>query len=276
MNQSSVDQYRVFGNPIKQSRSPAIHQAFAKSTSQNLSYESQLVALDAFAETIAQFMASGGKGANITVPFKEQALALCDTLSERARLAAAVNTLTFKNGKIYGDNTDGLGLVQDLLRHQVKLKGCKILLLGAGGAAKGVILPLLAQAPTSIVIANRTVSKAEKLCQQFNSEKLSACSFEEASQAQYDVIINATSASLSGSVPPISADLINANVVCYDMVYGKGLTPFLSWAQQLHAAQIIDGLGMLVGQAAESFNIWRGVMPETENVLVSLRQSIDA
>ncbi|NQY64639.1 MAG: shikimate dehydrogenase [Alteromonadaceae bacterium] len=270
-----MDQYRVYGNPIKQSRSPFIHTAFAKSTNQELCYLSELVPLDTFAQTIRQFVLEGGKGANITVPFKEQALALCDQLSERARLAGAVNTLSFRNGNIIGDNTDGLGLVKDLLQNKVDIEEANILLLGAGGAAKGVILPLLEQAPSLIVIANRTVSKAQSLCRQFNSEKLSACGFEQIDKIHYDIVINATSASLSGSVPPIAERLIHSDTVCYDMVYGQGLTPFLEWAKQLGSKKLIDGLGMLVGQAAESFNLWRGVMPETEQVLQNLRTSLE-
>ena len=274
-----MDQYRVFGNPIKQSRSPFIHQFFAKATDQQLNYQSELVALDGFDEKIKRFMSEQGKGANITVPFKEQALAICDQLSERARLAGAVNTLSFIDGQILGDNTDGLGLVQDLQRNNVKLKNSRILLLGAGGAAKGVILPLLEHHPQMIVVANRTVSKAESICKQFNvnknNSKLTACGFDDVVN-DFDIIINATSASLSGQVPSIPAHIINADVVCYDMVYGRELTPFLMWAKEQGADNLIDGLGMLVGQAAESFAIWRGVTPEVELVMTSLRKSLAA
>lgn len=269
-----MDQYRVFGNPIKQSRSPFIHQSFAKATKQELNYQSQIAELDGFTSAINAFIAQGGKGANITVPFKEQALEISDELSDRARLAGAVNTLSFKNDKIYGDNTDGEGLVQDLLRNKVALENSRILLLGAGGAAKGVILPLLAQSPTSIVIANRTVSKAEALIEQFNDNRLTACGFEQVSGKPYDVIINATSASLSGKLPAISASAISQNTVCYDMVYGKELTPFLVWAKAQGTSKIIDGIGMLVGQAAVSFTIWRGVKPEVETVIEQLKASL--
>jgi shikimate dehydrogenase len=267
-----MDQYLVYGNPIKQSRSPYIHQSFAITTQQSLTYQSQFVELDAFSTTVQEFIAAGGKGANVTAPFKEQALLLCEELSERAKHAGAVNTLSFHNGKVYGDNTDGLGLVQDLLRNNVALKNSNILILGAGGAAKGVILSLLEQQPNSITIANRTVSKAEKLCQQFQSNKLSYCGFEQTANKTFDIIINATSASLTGNLPPISAELINSNVVCYDMVYAKDLTPFLTWAKEQGASHIIDGLGMLVGQAAESFFIWRKVKPEVESVISNLRK----
>jgi len=271
MDQLLMDKYCVFGNPIAHSRSPFIHQSFAKLTEQTLTYEACFVELNDFTKAINDFIKQGGKGANITVPFKEEALKIADELSERARLAGAVNTLSFSNGKIYGDNTDGEGLVQDLLRNNVQLEKSRILLLGAGGAARGVILPLLAQNPDSIVIANRTVSKAESLVEQFNNSKLSSSGFEQASDQIYDIIINATSASLSGKLPAISTSTVTNNTVCYDMVYGKDLTPFLVWAKAQGAKKIIDGLGMLVGQAAESFTIWRGVKPEVETVIEQLK-----
>lgn len=269
-----MDQYRVFGNPIKQSRSPAIHKKFAIQTKQQLNYEAELVALQEFSQIVKNFVLTGGKGANVTVPFKEQALELCDVLSDRAHLAGAVNTLSIIDGKLHGDNTDGLGLVQDLLDNDVSLENSRILLLGAGGAARGVILPLLEQSVSQLVLANRTVSKAQNLCQQFSDDRFIACGFEEIEIQDYEVIINATSASLSGAVPPISEQLIGKDTVCYDMVYSKGLTPFLEWAKQSQAKQVIDGLGMLVGQAAESFNIWRGVKPNAANVLLQLRQEL--
>jgi len=269
-----MDQYRVIGNPIKQSRSPFIHQSFAKATKQDLNYLTHLVELDGFSDAITAFIAQGGKGVNVTVPFKEQALQVSDELSERARLAGAVNTLSFNNGKIYGDNTDGEGLVQDLLRNKVQLENKRILLLGAGGAAKGVILPLLAQKPANIVIANRTLTKAEDLIKQFNDSRLNACGFEQTSGKIYDVIINATSASLSGKLPPIPASTISKNTVCYDMVYGKIQTPFLAWAKSHGAAKTIDGVGMLVGQAAVSFHIWRGVKPDVAGVIEQLKLSL--
>ncbi len=269
-----MDQYRVFGNPIKQSRSPFIHQTFAQNTNQVLNYETKLAGLNDFKRAIANFIDQGGKGANVTVPFKEQALEISDELSDRAHLAGAVNTLTFKNGKIYGDNTDGEGLVQDLLRNNVQIESSRILLLGAGGAAKGVILPLLAQNPSRVVIANRTVSKADALIEQFHDKRLSACGFEETSDKIYDVIINATSASLSGKLPAISASVITEHTACYDMVYGKELTPFLDWASAQGAGKVIDGVGMLVSQAAVSFAIWRDVKPEVESVIALLKRPL--
>ena len=276
MTPNNPDQYRVFGNPIEHSRSPFIHHAFAKQTDQNINYQKKLVALDGFSSAVTAFIKQNGRGANITVPFKEQALTLADELSDRARLAGAVNMLTFENGKIFGDNTDGEGLVQDLMRNKVSLSKSRILLLGAGGAAKGVILPLLAQNPESITVANRTQSKAEQLCQHFADKRVTASSFLDLADKQFDLIINATSASLSGGLPAISETVINNTVTCYDMVYGKDETPFLKWAKKQGAANIIDGLGMLVGQAAVSFAIWRGVTPETLPVIENLRKSFES
>jgi len=261
-----MDQYRVFGNPIKHSRSPEIHAMFAAQTGQTLEYKTHFSELDAFESDIQQFIEQGGKGANVTVPFKERALAMCESLTDRARLAGAVNTLSFINGKIHGDNTDGQGLVLDLLNNNVVLEGASILLLGAGGAAKGVVLPLLNQSPSKITVANRTVSKAIAIANSIDSKCISGAGFEDV-KAEYDVIINATSASLSGGKLPIADEVIGNAKACYDMVYGETLTPFLEKAKALSVDKYIDGLGMLVGQAAEAFSIWRGVMPEIDPVL---------
>lgn len=270
-----MDQYLVYGNPIKQSKSPFIHTAFAKETHQNIEYKSQLAELDGFKQAVEVFIKDGGKGANVTAPFKEEAMELCDVLSEHAKFSGAVNTLTFKNGKIYGDTTDGVGLVNDLLSNQVVLENSRILLLGAGGASKGVVLPLLNQKPKHLTIANRTVSKAEAIAQQYDEQPVNAMSFDDANQQEFDVIINATSAGLSGNGVPISEKIITKHTVCYDMTYGKELTPFLEMAKTLNAKKVIDGLGMLVGQAAESFYIWRGIRPETDNVLNQLRAELN-
>jgi shikimate dehydrogenase len=269
-----MDQYRVFGNPIKQSRSPFIHQQFAAQTHELLNYQSEFVELGAFDSAVKQLIKIGGKGANVTAPFKEEAMALCDYLSERAQLAGAVNTLSFIEGKIWGDTTDGDGLVNDLLANNVKLSDQRILLLGAGGAAKGVVLPLLEQNPAKLVIANRTVSKAQTISEQYPEQPISSCSFEQVIEQSFDVIINATSAGLNGQALPISEQVIKPNVTCYDMTYGKELTPFLQVAKQQDAAKLIDGLGMLVGQAAVSFNIWRKVKPDTQSVLTLLRKEM--
>lgn len=274
MTQQTPDQYRVFGNPIEHSRSPDIHHIFASKSQQSINYQKQLVDIGGFSNAVADFINQDGKGANVTVPFKEEALALADELSERASLAGAVNTLTFKDGKIFGDNTDGEGLVQDLITNNVILNESKVLLLGAGGAARGVLLPLLAQNPRSIVIANRTVSKADILSQHFADSRITTSSYENLAKQDFDIIINATSASLSGDLPPIPSIIINNNVVCYDMVYGKSDTPFLQWAKEKGAIKTIDGLGMLVGQAAVSFSIWRGVTPQVQPVIDKLRVSL--
>lgn len=270
-----MDQYRVFGNPIKQSRSPFIHQSFAKLTQQDLNYEIQFAEVDDFARSVQELIAQGGKGANVTAPFKEQAMAMCDELTEHAKFSGAVNTLTFKNGKIYGDTTDGVGLVNDLLMHDVELENSNVLLLGAGGASKGVVLPLLNQKIKSLTIANRTVSKAQAIADQYTNQPINACSYEEANTQSFDLIINATSAGLTGGGVPISSNLITTTTVCYDMTYGKSLTPFLQKAQKRNAKQVIDGLGMLVGQAAESFYIWRNVRPSVDDVIVKLKATFD-
>jgi len=270
-----MDQYLVYGNPIKQSKSPVIHTEFAKETNQNIEYKIKFAELDAFEEAVKAFINIGGKGANVTAPFKEEAMAMCDELSEHAKFSGAVNTLTFKNGKIYGDTTDGVGLVNDLLSQNVKLENSRILLLGAGGASKGVVLPLLHQSPKQLTIANRTVSKAEAIALQYPKQPIQAMSFEDANEQEFDLIINATSAGLSGSGVPISAKIITPNTVCYDMTYGKALTPFLKMATELKAKKVIDGLGMLVGQAAESFYLWRGVRPKTDKILTLLREELN-
>ncbi|TRX58170.1 shikimate dehydrogenase [Thalassomonas sp. M1454] len=266
-----MDKYLVLGNPIAQSRSPSIHQLFAKQTDQNIAYDKQLVELDNFNNHINTLIAQGIKGVNVTMPFKEQALAISDQLSDRAELAGAVNTLSFVDGKIFGDNTDGVGLVNDLKSQQVEFQGKRILLLGAGGAARGVLLPLLSENPALLCIANRTVSKAESLVATIKDSRAQAISFAQTQEFDFDIIINATSTSLSADIPPISSQCISINTVCYDMVYSKEETTFLKWCRAHGAKQVIDGLGMLVGQAAESFRIWRGVMPDIAPVLANLR-----
>jgi shikimate dehydrogenase len=269
-----MDQYLVYGNPIDHSRSPCIHLAFSRQTEQAIRYKKQLVELDGFQQAVEAFVAQGGKGANVTAPFKEQAMALCDELTERAKLSGAVNTLIIKNGKIFGDTTDGIGLVNDLLANDIVLKNQRVLLLGAGGAAKGVILPLLEQNVKQLTIANRTVSKAQIIVEQYKNHPFNACSFDEANQQQFDVIINATSAGLSGNGVPIADKLITPETSCYDMTYGKTLSPFLQKAAQQNAKKVVDGLGMLVQQAAASFYIWRGVKPDSHDVLEKLRKEM--
>ncbi|MGZ8290456.1 MAG: shikimate dehydrogenase [Telluria sp.] len=268
-----TDRYCVIGNPVGHSRSPAIHAAFAAQTGQQLSYDTCLAPLDGFAATVRRLLASGYRGANVTVPFKIEAAALADTLTERARAAGAVNTLTFSDGRIAGDNTDGAGLVNDILRNAgVPIHGKRVLLLGAGGAARGVILPLLEQAPAELVIANRTLATAEALVRQFGSPLMHACEFGRLAGA-FDIVINATSASLAGDLPPMPAETFCQETLALDMMYGKQPTVFMEFAAR-HKATVRDGLGMLVEQAAEAFATWRGVRPETRGVLLHMRSSL--
>ena len=269
-----MDQYRVFGNPIAQSKSPFIHQSFAAQSQCLLNYQSELVELGQFEKAVNNLIANNGKGANVTAPFKEQAFAMCDELSEKAKLAGAVNTLIFTKGIIYGDTTDGIGLVNDLLRHQVILQDSHILLLGAGGAAKGVVQALLDKAPKSLTIANRTLSKAEAIAEQYPNKPIKAVTFSDTEHSQFDIIINATSAGLSGDSLPISNNTIENANTCYDMVYGKKPTAFLQQARLLGVEHVIDGLGMLVGQAAASFQLWTDINPEVEPILKSLREQL--
>lgn len=272
--------YCVFGNPIAHSKSPLIHAAFAQQTGEAISYERRLAPLDGFALAARSFAAEGGRGANVTVPFKLDACALATELTPRAKAAGAVNTLRFEADAILGDNTDGAGLVADIVRNAgVSLAGKRILLLGAGGAARGVVLPLLEQGPKMIVIANRTVATAEALVTQFadavqHDGQLQACGFEQA-QGRFDVIINATSASLAGDLPPVPAGVFGPQTLALDMMYGARPTVFMDFAAS-HGAQVRDGLGMLVEQAAEAFYVWRGVRPQTQQLLAELRAQLDA
>ena len=267
--------YGVFGNPIAHSKSPLIHSLFAKQTQQQISYQPLLAPLDGFPAAVAEFFSSGS-GANVTVPFKEQAFTLADQLSQRARRAKAVNTLIkLDDGHLLGDNTDGAGLVNDLLNNKVVLAGKNILILGAGGAVRGVLEPLLAQHPAEICVVNRTVEKAEQLAREFaDLGSMTACGYDWI-DAPVDIIINGTSASLSGDLPPLADSLIQAGrTVCYDMMYGKDTTVFNQWAQQQGAVRTLDGLGMLVEQAAEAFYLWTGVRPNPQPVLEQLRAQL--
>ncbi len=269
-----MDRYGVFGNPIGHSKSPLIHSLFAAQTGEPLSYDALLAPLDDFAGFARTFFAEG-RGGNVTVPFKEEAYRLADELSERARRAGAVNTLKkLDDGRLLGDNTDGAGLVRDLtVNAGLDLANKRILLLGAGGAVRGVLEPLLAERPQSLTIANRTVEKAEQLAREFaDLGPVAACGFDWISES-VDVIINGTSASLAGELPAISPSLIQpGHTVCYDMMYGKETTAFNRWAAEHGAARCIDGLGMLVEQAAEAFYLWRGVRPDSAPVLAELRR----
>lgn len=229
-----------------------------------------------FIEAAKAFFADDGKGCNVTLPFKEDAYQFASRLTERAQLAGAVNTLKkLDDGEIIGDNTDGAGLVQDLLQHQVVLEGARILIIGAGGAARGVIKPLLDQKPTSLTITNRTFSKAEELAELFSAYGPVTAKEMNTIAEEFDVIINSTSASLSGELPAISSSVFAANSTSYDMMYGKGDTTFNQWAKQNGAAHAYDGLGMLVGQAAESFMLWRGLRPGAKQILRELRKNLE-
>ncbi|MFO6424679.1 shikimate dehydrogenase [Motilimonas sp. KMU-193] len=270
-----MDKYAVFGHPISHSKSPFIHTLFARQTHEDISYQAIEAPVDDFAGELTRFFASGGKGCNVTLPFKEQAYSAADRLTPRAQLAGAVNTLKLTDdGQIIGDNTDGAGLVQDLKNHHVELKGARILLLGAGGAARGVCGPLLDEQPQSLVIANRTHAKAQLLADLFNQHgAITALAFSDLT-GEFDLIINSTSASLSGELPPISQTLIRPETAVYDMMYGSGDTVFMSWAKQAGARIVLDGLGMLVGQAAESFAVWRGIKPGSKQVMSELRRNL--
>ncbi|MDE2343774.1 MAG: shikimate dehydrogenase [Betaproteobacteria bacterium] len=279
-----MDRYAVMGYPVAHSRSPQIHALFAQATRQPMVYERIGPNPEAFEEAVAQFRLQGGKGLNITLPFKERAYALANRRSARAQAAGAANTLDFQAGDIYADNTDGVGLVRDLERNLgCELLGRNVLLLGAGGAARGVVEPLLAAGVARLVVANRTPSRAKTLLDQLRHsggiapDRMGcclACGLEGIPRDSYDFIINATSGSLSGEVPVLPDWVFGPQALAYDMVYGKGSTPFMTLARENGAARAVDGLGMLVEQAAESFHLWRGVYPETAPVLQLLRAEL--
>lgn len=273
-----VDRYVVIGNPIAHSKSPQIHARFAQQTGEALTYDRLLAPLDGFETTVRSFIASGGRGANVTVPFKLDAFALATERSTRADAAGAVNALTFDGHRIIGDNTDGVGLVRDIVANAgIGIAGRRVLLIGAGGAARGVILPLLEELPAEIIIANRTLATAEELVVRFGQHasarsQISAAPFD-AIGGMFDIVINATSASLSAELPPIPASVFSAQTFAYDMMYGAQPTVFMQRAAS-HGAAVRDGLGMLVEQAAEAFVVWRGVRPETAPVYQWLRSQL--
>lgn len=268
-----TDRYAVIGNPIAHSKSPAIHAAFARQCGQDLTYAAILAPLDGFAAAVAAFRQAGGRGMNVTVPFKLAALELADRPTERARLAGAANTLRFDAEGIFADNTDGIGLVRDIRdRLDFALRGRRILILGAGGAARGAVLPLLEEGPAELAIANRSIDKAAALKTQFAPfGALTVGGFGDFAGGGFDLVINATSASLGAESLRLPAGLFAADALAYDMVYGKGATPFLRDALRLGAGRAADGLGMLVAQAAESFFLWRGLRPDTAPVLALLQ-----
>ena len=265
-----TDRYAVVGNPIAHSKSPLIHAEFARQTGQDMEYAALLAPFDGFAGTVGKFQAEGGKGLNVTVPFKQEAWRLATRLTDRARLAEAANTLKFElDGTILADNTDGAGLVRDIRENLgVGIEGKRVLLLGAGGAARGVLLPLLMQQPGQIAIANRTPEKAIALERLFAAHgPVEGGDYARLAGRRFDIVINATSSSLNNALPPLPPGVFAPGALAYDMMYGKGLTPFLRFARDNGAAHLADGLGMLVEQAAESFFLWRGVRPQTRPVM---------
>src|SRR5690606_6801910 len=271
-----TDRYAVIGNPIAHSKSPEIHMEFARQTDQSLTYERLLAPLDGFVETVEAFRAAGGRGLNVTVPFKEEAFRYATRLTARAEASGAVNTLRFDEQGVLGDNTDGMGLVRDLrANHGITLYGTRMLLLGAGGAARGVIGSLVGEQPERLVIANRTLSKAQDIADSFG-QAIEVMAYDALVTERFDIIINATSASLTAEVPPLPENVYAGARVAYDMVYGAEITPFMARAAQAGCPICLDGLGMLVEQAGESFYLWRNVRPATGPVLALLRASLHA
>ncbi len=270
---NTIDRYAVFGHPIGHSKSPRIHRLFAEQTQQQLIYDTQDVPAEAFDKAVYNFFQQGGKGLNCTVPLKELAWQRADALSKRAQFSKAVNTLVLQvDGSILGDNTDGIGLVADLTRnHAIPLLNRRILILGAGGASRGIIEPLMEKSPAHIVIANRTVEKAITLSKEFAQlGEITGCSYQAIKGQQFDLIINATSASLTGQLPPLADSLLAKKAVCYDLAYGEQPTAFVNWGLAQGAEKSLDGLGMLVEQAAEAFYIWRAIRPETADIIAQL------
>ncbi|MGH8729164.1 MAG: shikimate dehydrogenase [Burkholderiales bacterium] len=269
-----TDRYAVVGNPISHSKSPLIHAEFARLTNQDLTYEALLAPPDGFVQTIADFERQGGRGLNVTVPFKEEAYRFADRLSERAREAKAVNTLKREGEGWFGDNTDGAGLVRDLTMNlEFPLAGSRILLMGAGGAARGVLVPLLREHPRSLTLVNRTQAKAEQLRKEALIEfapLISVAGYDEL-QGPFDLILNCTSASLQGELPPLKRGPFSQARLVYDMMYGAGITPFCQLARASGAERIAEGIGMLVEQAAETFSLWRGVHPPTRELISRLK-----
>ncbi|MGZ5090666.1 MAG: shikimate dehydrogenase [Burkholderiales bacterium] len=272
-----TDHYAVIGNPVAHSKSPFIHAEFARQTGEDLSYDALYSELTGFEAAVMRFREGGGRGLNVTVPFKHRAYALAEHLTARAKSALAVNTLTFSEDSVSGDNTDGAGLIRDLTANlRVTLLAKRILLMGAGGASYGVCGPLLDQRPAVLVVANRSLDKAVALCQRFDAvhtqdTDMRAAAYGDLAGEQFDLIINATSAGLANAMPALPAGVFAPGALAYEMVYDKA-TPFMQFAQR-EGAHTADGLGMLVEQAAESFYVWRGVRPRTASVIQLLRAS---
>ncbi len=270
-----TDQYCVIGNPIGHSKSPLIHTAFARQTGEAMSYTALLAPRDGFSDSVRAFIASGGRGANVTLPFKEEAFQLADRRTSRAELAGAVNTLVFGDSGIVGDNTDGAGMMRDItVNLGFAVAGKRVLLLGAGGASRGVVGPLLEAKPATLVIANRTAAKAVTLAERFASlGPASGVGFSELTGKVFDLVINATSASIDGEALPLPSGLFATGSLAYEMMYGRGETPFLRFARGDGATRLADGLGMLVEQAAEAFFVWRGIRPDGAPAMAMLRDA---
>ena len=271
-----TDRYAVIGNPIEQSKSPLIHTAFAQVTGQDIEYTKVLGPLGEFAKTVDAFRAAGGKGMNVTAPFKLDAFAYATDLAPSAKMAGAVNAMKFEGDRVYAENFDGVGLVRDVVHNLAcPLRGKRVLILGAGGATRGALLPMLAEQPSELVIVNRTVAKAEELAalgrqHQSGQVPVQGLGYDQLEDHQFDVVFNATSASLTAELPPLAASVFAKDALAYDLTYGKGLTPFLRLAQQAGVTRLADGVGMLAEQAAEAFLWWRGVRPDTQDVIRQL------
>ncbi len=271
-----TDRYAVIGNPIEQSKSPFIHLAFAKVAHQDMDYIKLLAPLDGFAAEVDAFRAAGGKGMNVTAPFKLDAFAYATDLAPSAQMAGAVNAMKFEGALVYAENFDGVGLVRDVVHNLgCPLQGKRVLVLGAGGATRGALLPMLAEQPSQLVVVNRTVAKAQELASLAQQHQLGAVpvvglGYEQLQGHQFDVVFNATSASLTAQLPPLPASVFAPGALAYELAYGKGLTPFLKLAQQAGVTHLADGVGMLAEQAAEAFAWWRGVRPDTTDVIRQL------
>ena len=269
----SPDRYALVGHPVDHSRSPLIHQLFARQTGASLTYELIDALPEEFETAVRGFGAAGGRGLNVTLPHKEAAFALCTSHGPEASLAGAVNTISFSGQKLHGDNTDGIGFIRDLtINHECAIADRRVLLLGAGGAARGIVGPILTEQPASLLVANRTLERAEALQRDFGSlGNMSVCRFDDLGDAPaFDIVINATSAGLHGEQPPFPASLVNEGSFCYDLAYSLKPTPFVAWATINGAGSAVQGWGMLVEQAAESFAIWRGQRPDTRPILEKL------
>ncbi len=272
-----MDKYCVIGNPVDHSKSPLIHSLFARQTGREISYDKVTLAEHEFSSAVCELFANGLAGCNITVPFKEDAWRLCDSLSQAADIARAVNTIIPQDDNtLLGENTDGKGLVTDLQNNGIVLQGSRILLAGAGGAARGILKPLLDQNPELLIIANRTVEKAQTLADSFKTYgNIYSYRFQELDQMRFDLVINATSTSLSGDIPPIPGRCLSTGTAVYDLMYGKACAAFLDWSDASGASSVMDGLGMLVEQAAESFYLWQGIRPQTREVIQQLRKQAE-